>query len=67
MDLIYNPPLTPLLQEARDRGIPSSNGLAMLMHQALEAFYIWTGKRPPLAPIQKTLKDWEREKGLTQL
>ena len=56
MDLIYNPPLTPLLKEARERGIPWANGLAMLLHQALESFYIWTGEKPPLEPIREVLK-----------
>ena len=62
MDLIYNPPTTPLLQEARTRGIPSTNGLAMLLYQALESFYIWTGKRPPAAPIREALEKATREK-----
>ncbi len=62
MDLIYNPPRTPLIREAREMGIKASNGLAMLMYQALEAFYIWTGRRPDPGPIKEALQKWERER-----
>ncbi|RLD96356.1 MAG: shikimate dehydrogenase [Aquificota bacterium] len=59
MDLIYNPPITPLLQEAKERGLRCSNGLSMLLYQALEAFYIWTGHSPDPHPIKNLLKNWE--------
>lgn len=55
MDLIYNPPETPLLKETKERGIKCCNGILMLIHQALEAFYIWTGVRPQLSPIRDAL------------
>ena len=42
-DLVYNPPETELLREARDRGIPATNGLGMLVAQAEIAFERWTG------------------------
>ncbi len=41
-DMIYNPPQTPLLQEAKRAGIPSANGLAMLVHQGAKALEIWS-------------------------
>ncbi|HWQ83788.1 MAG TPA: shikimate dehydrogenase [Anaerolineales bacterium] len=46
-DLIYNPAETRLLQQARQAGLPASNGLGMLVEQAAIAFQIWTGHRPP--------------------
>jgi shikimate dehydrogenase len=42
-DMIYNPPLTPLLAAARSLGLPHANGLAMLVHQGAKALEIWSG------------------------
>jgi shikimate dehydrogenase len=42
-DMIYNPPLTRLLAQARELGIPCANGLGMLVHQGAKALEIWTG------------------------
>ncbi|MCF7687719.1 MAG: shikimate dehydrogenase [Cephaloticoccus sp.] len=42
-DMIYNPPLTPLLQAARNLHLPQANGLAMLVHQGAKALEIWSG------------------------
>ncbi len=42
-DMIYNPPLTPLLQAATVLGIPRANGLAMLVHQGAKSLEIWSG------------------------
>jgi shikimate dehydrogenase len=49
VDLVYDPPLTPLVEAARDRGAAGVNGLGMLIHQAAHAFRLWTGEDPPLA------------------
>ena len=45
-DLVYNPPLTPLLQQAQAAGARSANGLGMLVNQAAEAFELWTNHAP---------------------
>ena len=42
-DLVYNPPDTPFLVAARDRGAVAVDGLAMLVGQAAAAFELWTG------------------------
>jgi shikimate dehydrogenase len=42
-DMIYNPPETPLLAQARALGLPRANGLAMLVHQGAKSLEIWTG------------------------
>jgi shikimate dehydrogenase len=54
-DMIYNPPVTPLLaQAARRLGIPRANGLSMLVHQGAKALEIWTGvPAARLAPIMR--------------
>ena len=41
-DMIYNPAETPLLREARSRGMSCDNGLSMLVHQAARSLEIWT-------------------------
>ena len=43
-DLVYNPPETPLLRAAEERGAKAVSGLGMLVYQAAEAFRIWTGQ-----------------------
>jgi shikimate dehydrogenase len=48
VDLVYAPPLTPLLTAARERGAIAHNGLGMLLHQAALAFELWTGVPAPL-------------------
>jgi len=42
-DLIYNPPRTPLLHQAEQLGIPSANGLTMLVHQGAKSLEHWSG------------------------
>jgi shikimate dehydrogenase len=48
VDLVYHPPVTPLLAVARSRGLRTVNGLGMLIHQAAHAFRLWTSEEPPL-------------------
>lgn len=48
VDLVYHPAVTPLLREARQRGLVAVNGLGMLIHQAAHAFRRWTNEEPPL-------------------
>jgi shikimate dehydrogenase len=47
-DLVYNPAETNLVRSARLAGLPSLNGLGMLVHQAALAFERWTGQSAPL-------------------
>lgn len=42
-DLVYNPPTTRLMEQARAAGCRASNGLGMLAAQAALAFTRWTG------------------------
>ena len=55
-DLIFEPPVTPLLLGARDRGARAINGLTMLLFQGLAAFEIWTGEAPPEAAMRAALE-----------
>jgi shikimate dehydrogenase len=49
-DLIYIPPETPLLAEARARGNVAVNGLGLLLNQARPAFNAWFGVMPEITP-----------------
>jgi shikimate 5-dehydrogenase len=42
-DLIYKPPETTLLKEAKTRGHKTLNGFNMLIYQAILSFEIFTG------------------------
>ncbi|HVS08199.1 MAG TPA: shikimate dehydrogenase [Candidatus Dormibacteraeota bacterium] len=55
-DLVYEPPLTPLLRGAREQGARAMNGLTMLLFQGLAAFEIWTGQPPPEAAMRAALE-----------
>lgn len=46
-DIVYNPPLTAFLRQAKMRGCRGMNGLAMLVEQGALAFELWLGKEPP--------------------
>ncbi len=55
-DLIYNPGQTKLLKLAKDKGLPCSNGLKMLLYQGMLAFEHWTGQTPPEKVMFSALK-----------
>lgn len=56
MDIVYQPLLTPLLVQAKDRGCTIVTGDKMLLYQAVEQFKIWTEKDPPADVMRQTLK-----------
>lgn len=47
-DIVYQPLETPLLRDARARGLRSVDGLGMLLHQAAPGFERWFGRRPEI-------------------
>ena len=48
VDLIYDPPMTPLVERARHAGAAGWGGLGMLVHQAAASLRIWSGQEAPL-------------------
>jgi shikimate dehydrogenase len=56
VDIIYNPPETPLLRSARLRGAATLNGMGMLVNQGAISFEIWTGVAPPRELMRKILE-----------
>jgi shikimate dehydrogenase len=51
-DMVYNPPLTPLLRAAGALGLPHANGLSMLVHQGAKALEIWTKTTVPVGTMR---------------
>jgi len=49
-DIVYAPLETPLLADARKRGLIAVDGLGMLLHQAVPAFAAWFGVQPKVSP-----------------
>jgi shikimate dehydrogenase len=47
-DMIYNPAETALLAQARALGLPTANGLSMLVHQGARALQIWSNAAVPV-------------------
>ena len=56
-DLVYNPPETPLLGEAKKAGARTLGGLPMLVHQGAASFRLWTGKEPPVEVMMKAARE----------
>lgn len=54
-DMVYTPPVTPLLQEAERMGFSCANGLGMLAAQGELAFRIWLGTMPPVGLMKRVL------------
>lgn len=54
-DIVYTPLMTPLLQDAKDRGLDIATGLGMLLHQAVPGFEIWFGQKPE---VDQALMDY---------
>ena len=46
-EMAYGKPST-FLDQAKARGVPTSEGFGMLVGQAIEAFSIWNGVKPEL-------------------
>ncbi|TQR10589.1 shikimate dehydrogenase [Psychrobacillus soli] len=45
-DIVYNPLVTPFLEEAKKYNVRTVNGLGMLVHQGAIAFTYWNGVKP---------------------
>jgi shikimate dehydrogenase len=55
-DVVFNPPETPLLRTARERGMPVLDGLLMLVYQGAIGFELWTGQKAPEAVMKAALR-----------
>ncbi len=57
-DVVVNPPITWLLNEAEQRGCTTLNGLGMLVNQAVADFKLWTGLDPDRAVMREAVEEF---------
>lgn len=55
-DVVFNPPETRLLAAARERGMPTLDGLSMLVYQGVIGFQMWTGQDPDEVVMKEALR-----------
>jgi shikimate dehydrogenase len=60
-DIVYVPLETPLLAQARARGLRTVDGLGMLLHQAAPGFARWFGVTPQVTPRLRALVEADIE------
>jgi shikimate dehydrogenase len=56
-DVIPNPPTTPLLRDAKDRGCTVLDGMGMLVNQGVISIRHWTGIDADSTVMRRTLED----------
>jgi shikimate dehydrogenase len=61
-DLVYVPLETPLLAQARARGLKIADGLGMLLYQAVRGFELWFGQRPEVTSELRALIEADLKK-----
>jgi len=54
-DVVYHREGTPLVQEARKRGLKGFDGKRMLLHQGARSFFLFTGVPAPLSVMEEAL------------
>ena len=54
-DIVYTPPITPLMQAASSVGCQTLGGIGMLVHQGAIAFEKWTGVTPCTEVMRQAL------------
>lgn len=54
-DIVYVPLETVLITSAKARGLKTSGGLGMLLHQAVPGFERWFGQKPAVTPALRAL------------
>jgi len=55
-EMVYYPPETRFLAEARGRGLTAISGLEMLVAQGARQFEIWTGQAAPRALMEQAIR-----------
>jgi shikimate 5-dehydrogenase len=54
-DLVYTPPVTPLIESARAKGCTTITGNEMFIEQAREQFYLYFGIDVPVKKVRELL------------
>lgn len=63
-DVVYTPLETEFLQAARARGARGMGGAGMCVHQAAEAFRLFSGRTADLARLQRVFEEAARQRGI---
>lgn len=63
LDIIYNPPETRLMHQAREMELTACNGLYMLIAQARRSAELFTGENIPEERVEKIYRDLTLEMG----
>jgi shikimate dehydrogenase len=58
VDVVYNPPTTRLVRDARKRGLKVVDGLTLLVEQAAVAFEIRTGRKPDRDAMREAVEEF---------
>ena len=56
-DLVYVPLVTPLIKTAKAKGLRTTDGLGMLLHQAVRGFELWFGRKPEVTAELRALAE----------
>ncbi|MGP4080443.1 shikimate dehydrogenase [Pseudalkalibacillus sp. R45] len=56
VDIIYNPLMTKFLKAGLEKGCTVQNGVPMFIHQAALSFELWTGRKPDLSLMKRTVE-----------
>ena len=57
-DVVFSPPVTQLLREAKERGCTTLGGLTMLVNQARICFKLWTNVEADADVIRESLEEF---------
>ncbi len=60
-DVVYLPAETPLIKQARKRGIKTVDGITMLASQGVKSFEIWTGLKADIISTVSFLREYLNE------
>ncbi len=58
VDMVYNPPNTRLIRDARKRGLHVVDGVTLHVEQAAVAFELWTGKKPDREAMREAVEEF---------
>lgn len=59
VDLVYRPGGTELERTAREQGVPTVDGLEVLVRQGALSFEAWTGRAPDLDRMRRAARDFD--------
>ena len=61
-DAVYGSHVTPLVNEARELGLPAADGLSMLLFQGNRSLTLWTGVETPIDVMRNAVLEYRSRK-----